>query len=73
WFGFTYMEGQKDEPIYAYFPQFTLETSNHNFRRVNDAFTMYIVRLLEGDTVRRFFDEAMDLIAKYGDFFIQFR
>ncbi|KAH9303514.1 hypothetical protein KI387_043876 [Taxus chinensis] len=50
-----------------------LKPDNHNFRRVNDAFTMYIVRLLESDTARRFSDEAMNLIAKYGAFFIQFR
>ncbi|KAH9323691.1 hypothetical protein KI387_018330, partial [Taxus chinensis] len=52
---------------------FTLETSNRNFRRVNDAFTMYVVRLLEGDTARRFSDEAMNLISCYGAYFIQFR
>ncbi|KAH9315863.1 hypothetical protein KI387_024490, partial [Taxus chinensis] len=52
---------------------FTLETSNRNFRRVNDAFTMYVVRLLEGDTARRFSDEAMTLISHYGAYFIQFR
>ncbi|KAH9311973.1 hypothetical protein KI387_027008, partial [Taxus chinensis] len=72
WFSFTYMEENKDEPIYTYFPLFTLEASNHNFRRVNDAFTMYIVRLLEGNTARIFSDEAMTLIDKYGAFFIQF-
>ncbi|KAH9292607.1 hypothetical protein KI387_042207, partial [Taxus chinensis] len=73
WFGFSYIDIHKGNPVYAYCPQFTLETSNHNFRRVNDAFTMYVVRLLEGDTARRFLDEAMNLISRYGAYFIQFR
>ncbi|KAH9306929.1 hypothetical protein KI387_011333, partial [Taxus chinensis] len=73
WFGFSYIDAHKDDPVYAYCPQFTLETSNRNFRRVNDAFTMYVVRLLEGDTARRFSDEAMNLISQYGAYFIQFR
>ncbi|KAH9313643.1 hypothetical protein KI387_022270, partial [Taxus chinensis] len=62
---YSYIDAHIDDPVYAYCPQFTLETNNRNFRRVNDTFTIYVVRLLEGDTARRFSDEAMNLISRY--------
>lgn len=39
---------------------------------MNDAFTMYITRLLQGATHARIFDAIRELIQKFGAWFIQF-
>lgn len=43
-----------------------------DYKRVNDAFTMYITRMLQGGIHRRLSKEAIELIEKYGSWYIQF-
>lgn len=54
--------------IYEVYPK--LHLGNSNYRRVNDAFTMYITRLLHGSEHVRISENAKELIKRYGAWFI---
>lgn len=47
-------------------------TSTSHFKRVNDAFTMYITRTLQWRVQKRISKEAQELIEEYGFWFVQF-
>lgn len=57
---------------YDAYPKLHLSNSVAHYRRVNDAFTMHIVRTLQGSTHIRLSKEAMKLIKKYGFWYTQF-
>lgn len=54
--------------IYEFYP--LVHLGNTSYRRVNDAFTMYITRLLQGVEHVRISDNAKELIKMYGACFI---
>lgn len=56
--------------VYDCYPQLRLHEKQ--FRRVNDMFTMYLTRLLQGGLHMRLSKGAMALVEKYGSWFIQF-
>lgn len=57
--------------VYDCHPQLWLHENQH-FRRVNDVFTMYLTRLLQGGLHIRLSKGAMVLVEKFGWWFIQF-
>lgn len=57
--------------VYDFYPQLRLSNTSH-YNWVNDAFFMYIVRILQGDLHIRLLLDAMELVKKYDSWFIQF-
>lgn len=62
--GMSYKGFLSKDRIFDVYPQLLFNTSN--YRRVNDAFLMYITRILQDSLHVRISLEAMDLIKMYG-------
>jgi len=56
--------------VYECYPQLTSSQSLIHFKRVNDAFTMYITRMLQGNTALRISTIVMNEIIGYGRWYI---
>lgn len=52
--------------IYAHIPQITIYQYRENYQRVNNVFTMRLVRLMEGDKAKRLSLEAQSVIQLVG-------
>lgn len=63
--------GPRQHKVYECYPQLNMHKIEH-YRRVNDAFTMYIIRLLQGGIHKGLSKEATKLVEKYGSWHIQF-
>jgi len=58
--------------VYDYYPQMQHVNSLVHYKRVNDAFTMHITKILQGDMSKRISLEATNVVQNYGYSFIQF-
>lgn len=58
--------------VYDYYPQLQIQNEMNHYKRINDAFIMFIVRALQRDLNIRLSSFVMDMIKRFGYWFIQF-